>query len=83
MLLQAAGMRLGRWNGIGTWHEAEEEEEEEEEFRPIRKGFLACSSLKHEPPSSCIAARSLHCGIHAVQNMGFPCFTVPADDHVQ
>lgn len=33
---QAAGMRLGRWNGIGTWHEAEEEEEEEEEeFRPI------------------------------------------------
>ena len=48
VLLQAAGMKLGRWNGIGTWDEAEEEEQEEEEFRPIRKGFLSCSCLKHE-----------------------------------
>ena len=65
MLLQAAGMKLGRWNGIGTWDEAEEDEEEQEEFRPIRKGYVAfvCSALQHEFHIICLDV-NVKCASH-------------------
>ena len=50
-------MKLGRWNGIGTWNEAEDEEEEE--FRPIGMGSVAHAmqvSPSTSPPTTVLAA---------------------------